>query len=731
MKGDYALRRFSLPALTALLLAACSSGAPSLMPWLSSRNGVASPQGQGASFAMMAQRPARQILPWRLRPIPSEEVTSEGNEGPSIVVGTQRLRRCRLVVPGYCGRFTVPLNWLDANDGNITIRYQWLPARNGPSPHTIVAEEGGPGYSTTGTGYEYRQLLYPLLSDHNLLMMDQRGTGGSEAIYCPDLQPYGGTGSSPVTFNEAVALCGRQLNHTYRDAFGRYVHASDLFGTSQAVRDLAAILAALNQGPVDFYGDSYGSFFGQVFASRYPQLLRSLVLDSTYPTIHQDPFDRAGQAEIRFGFSVVCRRSLACSADTTGSPLVRLARLDAALDADPLKGVALTPEGRRVPTTMKGRDIWTLLSSAGDDYGPYRNIDAATRAYLGRGDPVPLLRLDNWTTYGPAFIGYGYREFSEGLYVADICTVYTQPFDVQSPIPERFAQYARQVAALPASFGYPLLNSDVFSSPAEWYNNCIEWPAPKIVDPIITRPPPIVPPTLPVLILSGDLDETTSPGDNRQAAAALGPSVFFVDLPNEIHASALLDPLDCPSAIVVAFIRARGPVDTSCRNRIPQVSTVGVFPLHVADQPPAQARFGNTATADELRLAAIAVEAGGDAIQAAIYARDGYSPNCGHDYCGPGLRGGSFRASGDLKRIELDRYAYSSDTQVSGNVSIADARWPWAPGIVTVSNLVARSAGGMRVEVNTTYDERLKNALARIRGFSSDGKRIEATIPAP
>ncbi|MBV8148873.1 MAG: alpha/beta fold hydrolase [Candidatus Eremiobacteraeota bacterium] len=724
--------RFALPALAVLLSAACSGAARDLMPWSSSRESVSSTQERGASLSTIAQRPApRQILPWRLRPVPSGETAGEGVEGASIVVGTQRLQRCKLVVPGYCGYLTVPLNWLDANDGNIVIRYQWLPARNGRSAHTIVAEEGGPGYSTTGTGYEYRTLFYPLLRDHNLLMMDQRGTGGSEPIDCPALQPYGGTGTSSVPFNAAVALCGKQLNHTYRDAFGRYVHASDLFGTSQAVRDLSAILVALNQGSVDFYGDSYGSFFGQVFASRYPQLLRSLVLDSTYPTIHQDPFDRAGQAEIRFGFSAVCRRSAVCSADTTGSPLVRLAHLDASLDADPLKGIALTPEGRQVPTTMKGPDIWTLLSSAGDDYGPYRNIDAATRAYLGRGDPVPLLRLDNWTTYGPTFTGYGYREFSEGMYIADICTVYKQPFDVYSTLPERFAEYARQVAALPASFGYPLLNSDVFASPAEWYNNCIDWPAPTIVDPIITKPAPIVPPTLPVLVLSGDLDETTSPGDNRQAAAALGPSVFFVDLPNEIHASALLDPFDCPSAIVVDFIRADGPVDTSCRRRIPQVPTVGVFPLHLADQPPARAHLGNTATADELRLAAIAVEAAGDAIQAAIYAYDSYKPNCGGGYCGPGLRGGSFRASGNLKRIDLYRYAYSSDTQVSGSVSIAEARWPWAPGIVTVSDLSAHSAAGMRVEISTTYDQRLKDALARIRGLASSGKRIDATIPAP
>ena len=44
------------------------------------------------------------------------------------------------------------------------------------------------------------------------------------------------------------------------------------------------MIEALQLGKVDLYGDSYGSFFAQVFASRFPQLVRSVTLDSTYET---------------------------------------------------------------------------------------------------------------------------------------------------------------------------------------------------------------------------------------------------------------------------------------------------------------------------------------------------------------------------------------------------------------------------------------------------------------
>ena len=155
---------------------------------------------------------------------------------------------------------------------------------------------------------------------------------------------------------------------------------------------------------------------------------------------------------------------------------------------------------------------------------------------------------------------------------------------------------------------------------------------------------------LPVLVLSGDLDEETSPGDNHRAAAALGPSVTFVSVPNEIHVPALLDPFDCASAIVVGFVRHPGTANLACTRRIPEFRTVGVFPLHLSDQPASTALPGNTASIDDLRLAAVAVEALGDALTSAgnLYYDD--LPNCGPSYCGPGLRGGTIRASGDLSR---------------------------------------------------------------------------------
>ncbi len=58
----------------------------------------------------------------------------------------------------------------------------------GKSSGTLVATEGGPGYPATGSREDYLALFKPLMPDHDVLMMDNRGTGHSGAIDCRQLQ---------------------------------------------------------------------------------------------------------------------------------------------------------------------------------------------------------------------------------------------------------------------------------------------------------------------------------------------------------------------------------------------------------------------------------------------------------------------------------------------------------------------------------------------------------------
>src|SRR5450755_1117980 len=192
----------------------------------------------------------------------------------TMTVGQLTLTLCNTDYTGYCGSITRLIDPTGVTPGTITVGFEYYPrtdlsqARLG----TILPQEGGPGYSSTGTRDYYLEIFGALRDRRDVLIVDKRGTGLSSPIDCPALQ----TGSLALS---AVAACAKQLGDT-----------SWFYGTDFAVQDIVAVLDALAINDVDFYGDSYGTFVGQVFAGLYPHRLRSIILDSAYPVRPPDPW---------------------------------------------------------------------------------------------------------------------------------------------------------------------------------------------------------------------------------------------------------------------------------------------------------------------------------------------------------------------------------------------------------------------------------------------------------
>src|SRR5215207_10708357 len=246
-------------------------------------------------------------------------------EDGRLVVGRLPLDPCEDVEGAWCGNLRVPFDRADPATGTIPVNFEWYPAELDPVG-TIVAVEGGPGYPSTGSRDYYLELFAPLQRTRNLLLVDNRGAGGSGLINCRPLQRWH-LALGDEDYDRRVAACGDQLNSAWRLPAGRFVHASDLYGTANAARDLAEVLAALETGPVDLYGDSYGSYFGQAFAARYPERLRSLTLDATWPVLGTDPFYVSTIETARIAFDLTCRRSVACALAAPGSSMARIGAL--------------------------------------------------------------------------------------------------------------------------------------------------------------------------------------------------------------------------------------------------------------------------------------------------------------------------------------------------------------------------------------------------------------------
>ncbi len=579
------------------------------------------------------------------------------------------------------GTVSRPLDPAKQQSRRIGIGYELFAARDASRPTlgTIVAVEGGPGYSTIESRSYYLDLFEPLLERRQLLLVDNRGTGTSGAIRCPRLQSYRGDR------NQAIGACGRHLGAT-----------SDLYGSAFAADDLAAVLDELGIGTVDLYGDSYGTFFGQTFAVRHPDRLRTLTLDGTYFVGGTDPWYVDTNRALRHAFTLACRRSPAC-ARIPGRPMARISRLTGRLRQHPISGRAPDADGqvRRVHVTVD--TLIDIVNAAATTPTVYRELDAAARAMLAEHPyRLPLLRLARETTYvggaGPA------ASYSEGLYVAVACNDYPQAYDVTAPVARRRSQFQRAIKRLqrtrPAAFA-PFRTREWVDSDYGYFDDCLRWPAPgRWVHPLPTG---ATYPDVPTLVINGDLDSLTSPQGGRATAQAF-PNATFVETANTVHVSALIDFDQCASVLVRRFVRQRAAGDTSCAGRYHENRLVARFARSAAGT-------GWTGRQRSVRVAAATV---GDVMARwlSMYGNHGVGLRGGHF----SVRGGGFRQTDPVVTWHLKRVRWVRDVAVTGTMT-----WHRRSGQV-VAALRVRGTGAAPARLRITWNDLSPRAVARATG---------------
>src|SRR4051794_19021813 len=487
----------------------------------------------------------------------------------AVAGGPVHQERCRDAPPGTrCGSIVVPLDRTGATPERLRIRFERYPRRERRrrSRGTLLAIEGGPGFSTTDSRDSYLELLGPLRGRRDVLLVDLRGTGRSGALDCPALR------RTVTDYVVRAGRCAAQLGPQ-----------RDFYDTHAATDDVAAVLDALHVHKVDLYGDSYGSYAAQVFAARHGDRLRSLVLDGTYPVPGTDPAFGDLAAATQRALRLVCARRPSCAARRE-DPVGVVARFADAVRAHPLSGRGLNTDGERVRVRLDEPALAALLQSGYANLPMYRDLLAAIRSF-DAGDRAPLLRLlaeNKLDTSASAP-----REFSEALYLAVTCHDYPQLWDPAAPLGVRRAQLASQVAALPPAEFAPI-------SPAVWtgldYEGaiaCLRWPGPARPDPPV--PPDARYPAVPTLVLNGDLDNITASSGARVVASRF-PRSTFVETANTVHISALGDRDACAAPLVRRFIRTLSAGDAGCARRIAEVRTVDAFPRGAADAAPATSR---------------------------------------------------------------------------------------------------------------------------------------------
>lgn len=295
-----------------------------------------------------------------------------------------------------CATLKVPLNHDRPAGRSITLALTRIAHTAKTYQGPLLVNPGGPGGSGRGmAGYVAAALKPEVAAQYDVIGFDPRGVGKSEpALDCrpghfapvrPDSVPLGAEGER----------AGVERAQAFAKACGdKYADVLPYIDTVSTARDLDAIRAALRAPQVNYFGYSYGTYLGAVYARLFPERVRRMVLDSVvnpHGVWYEDNLAQDYAFDTRHkDFAAWVARNDAAYGLGTDPAAVEAAwyRMREALRAEPAGGKV--GPGELEDTFLPGGYY--------DGYWP--RLAAAFAAYVNDSDPAPLVKA--YEAYGAA-----------------------------------------------------------------------------------------------------------------------------------------------------------------------------------------------------------------------------------------------------------------------------------------------------------------------------------------
>lgn len=200
-----------------------------------------------------------------------------------------------------CGTMEVPLNYAQPEGEKISIAVSRIKARKAESRlGVMLLNPGGPGSRGLDLPLYMEQVMPQSVRDrYDLIGFDPRGVGRSTPVSCgltraqslelaPPIQKPEGFDATAAFMQQVAAGCGTVSG-------ARLPHMT----TANTARDMNQIRQALGEAKISYYGVSYGTYLGAVYASLFPDKTHRFVLDSsTGPNANwRETFRRFGMAD--------------------------------------------------------------------------------------------------------------------------------------------------------------------------------------------------------------------------------------------------------------------------------------------------------------------------------------------------------------------------------------------------------------------------------------------------
>ncbi|BFO15108.1 alpha/beta hydrolase [Streptomyces sp. KM77-8] len=398
-----------------------------------------------------------------------------------------------------CATLQVPLDWSKPDGSTIGLALIRARATGDDRLGSLLFNFGGPGGSGVDMMPSYEATAATLRERYDLVSWDPRGVAASEGVRCRDDKEIRAAESSvdgtPDTPAEEKAFLqdAAGFGKGCADAAGKLLaHVS----TTDTARDMDRIRQVLGDDRLNYFGISYGTELGGVYAHLFPEKVGRMTLDAVVdPTA-----DTMGHAKNQTrGFQTALDNYLKSTGRDPGQGSREIADLLKRIDSEPL------------PTSSSGRELTQTLALTGIVLPLYSKtswpvLTSALQA-AEEGDGSELLALAD---------GYNERDESGHYGTTGHSQRVISCLDVkQRPTLEETKRLLPEFEEISPVFG-PFLGWDT----AGW---CHDWPVPGQFD----TPEVSAPGAAPVLVVGNTGDPATPYEGARKMADELGVGVLL------------------------------------------------------------------------------------------------------------------------------------------------------------------------------------------------------------
>jgi len=181
-----------------------------------------------------------------------------------------------------CTDLLVPVDYADLKVGTFKIavlRYKAQDQKNRIG--SLIVNPGGPGGSGVDYAYNAEYVFDPdILDKYDIVGFDPRGVDRSAPIKCLDNKETDASYASDAKPDTEAEL--QKALADSKDFIDKCQSANPYlnhYSTAEAARDMDILRAALGDKKINYFGKSYGTYLGTLYAQFFPDKVGRMVLD--------------------------------------------------------------------------------------------------------------------------------------------------------------------------------------------------------------------------------------------------------------------------------------------------------------------------------------------------------------------------------------------------------------------------------------------------------------------